>query len=78
MNLLATHKECTLTQGDVLYCKHNNSVYKLNFGRWLELDIKCNADDFLKTLQRIEDEPVYTYRNIGYMHSSPEGKYKGD
>lgn len=78
MNLLATHKECTLTQGDVLYCKHNNSVYKFNFGRWLELDIKCSADDFLKTLQRIEDEPVHRKHKTESFYTKYEGKYKGD
>lgn len=78
MNLLATHKECTLTHGDVLYCKHNNSVYKLNFGRWLELDIKCSADDFLETLQRIEDEPVYRKHKIEPFYTKHKGKYKGD
>ena len=86
-SLLATHKECT-GYGEFLYRQFGyNKVQKWNGINWVDLDIRCSAQDFLKNMQKVTEKNQYSsrayyptaiYDNPIYPRKNVVGAYQGD
>ncbi|MDM1760051.1 hypothetical protein [Acinetobacter sp. 251-1] len=86
LSLLATHKECT-GYGEFLYRQVGDTVQKWNGASWVDLDIRCSAQDFLKNMQKVTEKNQYSsrtyyptaiYDNPIYPRKNVVGAYQGD